>query len=194
MNEPTMEILVRRLDRVERENRRLKRVGVVALAVIATVILVAMATPPPKLTKVVEAEKFVLKDIHRKVRAELGQIRFSFGWDPGLTFYDCEDNEVAQLAANQDDALLLLGSDSEEHKRGAGMMVTTSETKLILFYKNDAADLILRPDRGVVLRLGGEKMLDEGYEEARAKLALQAEDSSRLTLSNKAGKVIWSAP
>ncbi len=85
MNEPTMEILVRRLDRVERENRRLKRVGVVALAVIATVILVAMATPPPKLTKVVEAEKFVLKDIHRKVRAELGQIRFSIGWDPGLT-------------------------------------------------------------------------------------------------------------
>ncbi|MEE9549762.1 MAG: hypothetical protein V3W08_05115 [Candidatus Binatia bacterium] len=31
MNNPTMETLARRLDRVERENRRLKRVGVVAL-------------------------------------------------------------------------------------------------------------------------------------------------------------------
>ncbi len=31
MNNPTMETLARRLDRVERENRRLKRVRVVAL-------------------------------------------------------------------------------------------------------------------------------------------------------------------
>jgi len=43
MNEPTMETLTRRLDRVERENRWLKRAGVVALAVIAAVMLVAMA-------------------------------------------------------------------------------------------------------------------------------------------------------
>jgi len=68
MTEPTMETLARRLDRVERENWWLKRVGVVALVVTATVMLVAMATPPV-LTKVVEAEKFVLKDIHGKVRA-----------------------------------------------------------------------------------------------------------------------------
>ena len=68
MNEPTMESLARRLDRVEREDRRLKQAGVVALVVIAAVMLVAMATPPV-LTKVVEAEKFVLKDIHGKVCA-----------------------------------------------------------------------------------------------------------------------------
>jgi len=35
MNEPTMETLARRLDRVEGENRRIKQAGVVALAVIA---------------------------------------------------------------------------------------------------------------------------------------------------------------
>ena len=32
MNEPTMEPLVRRVDRVERENRHMKRAGGVALA------------------------------------------------------------------------------------------------------------------------------------------------------------------
>ncbi len=32
MNEPTMETLARRLDRVERENRRMKVAGVVVLA------------------------------------------------------------------------------------------------------------------------------------------------------------------
>ncbi len=68
MNEPTMETQARRLDRVEGENQRSKMAGIVALAVIAAVMLVAMATPPV-LTKVVEAEKFVLKDIHGKVRA-----------------------------------------------------------------------------------------------------------------------------
>ncbi len=39
MNEPTMETLARRLDRVERENRWLKQAGVVALAVIVAVVL-----------------------------------------------------------------------------------------------------------------------------------------------------------
>ncbi len=43
MSEPTMETLARRLDRVERENRRLKRAGVVALAVIAAVVLMGQA-------------------------------------------------------------------------------------------------------------------------------------------------------
>jgi len=38
MCEPTMETLARRLDRVERENRRLKQMGVAVLAVIAAVV------------------------------------------------------------------------------------------------------------------------------------------------------------
>ncbi len=39
---PTMETLVQRLDRMERENRRLKQVGAVALAVIAAVMLIGV--------------------------------------------------------------------------------------------------------------------------------------------------------
>jgi len=39
MNEPTMETLTRRLDKVERENRRLKQVGVVALTLAVLVSL-----------------------------------------------------------------------------------------------------------------------------------------------------------
>ncbi len=52
MNEPTMETLVRRLDRVERENRRLKRAGIVALGVIAAVVLIGQAIS----SKVAEAQ------------------------------------------------------------------------------------------------------------------------------------------
>jgi len=46
MNEPTIETLAGRLDQVERENRRIKRAGVVALAVIVAVVLMGQATPP----------------------------------------------------------------------------------------------------------------------------------------------------
>ncbi len=56
MNEPTMETLARRLDRVERENRRLKRAGVAALAVIAAVVMMGQATAS-KVVRVIEAEK-----------------------------------------------------------------------------------------------------------------------------------------
>ncbi len=47
MNDPTMETLTRRLDHLERENRRLKRVGALALAVMAAVTRVRATSPSP---------------------------------------------------------------------------------------------------------------------------------------------------
>ena len=70
MSNPTMEAVVERLDRVERENRRLKKAGVAILAGIAGVVLMGQAMPT-KVAKVVEAEKFVLKDTAGKVRGGL---------------------------------------------------------------------------------------------------------------------------
>jgi len=43
MNDLTMETLARRLDRVERENRRLKQPGVVALAVFTVLLVMGQA-------------------------------------------------------------------------------------------------------------------------------------------------------
>jgi len=70
MNEPTMETLARRVDRVERETGRLKRSGVVALAVIAAVVLMGQVTQG-KVAKVIEAEKFVVVDKEGKPRVIL---------------------------------------------------------------------------------------------------------------------------
>jgi hypothetical protein len=78
MIEPTMETLARRLDRVERENGRLKRSGVVALAVIAAIVLMGQAAsklaPPGKPGKVVGAEQFIVHDARGGVRATLGTL------------------------------------------------------------------------------------------------------------------------
>ena len=77
-NNPTIETLARRLDKVERENRRLMRIGAVALAVIVAVVLMGQATwklaPPGKPGKVVGAEQFIVHDARGGVRAVLGTL------------------------------------------------------------------------------------------------------------------------
>jgi hypothetical protein len=95
-----METLVGRLDRVERENRRLKLAGLVMLIGLAAVVLMGQVTPP-KVTKVVEAEKFVLLDMNGKVRAELNM------WPDGspvLKLYSEDKKPRVALGVLPDDA------------------------------------------------------------------------------------------
>lgn len=73
MNEPTMGALERRMEAVERENRRWQWMVTVTLAVVAAMVILAQATPT-KFGKVLEAERFVLRDTNGKIRAELGFI------------------------------------------------------------------------------------------------------------------------
>ena len=80
MNEPTMETLARRLDRVERENRRLKKAGVAILAGIAALVLMGHVVGE----KVVAAERFVLLDSSGQPRAVLAVAKGG----SGLYLYD----------------------------------------------------------------------------------------------------------
>ena len=72
MNEPTMDKLVQRMDRLERENRWFKRIGLLGLVGIAAVMLMGQA---PKTNKIIEAEGFVVKDQKGNVRAVLGEAK-----------------------------------------------------------------------------------------------------------------------
>ena len=71
MNEPTMDDLTQRLCSLESENRRFKRLGVIAIVVIASGMMTGQATPN-RLAKVIEAEKVVLRDAVGNVRATIG--------------------------------------------------------------------------------------------------------------------------
>lgn len=73
MNEPTMGALERRMEAVERENRRWQWMVTVTLAVVAAMVILVQATPT-KFGKVLEAERFVLRDTNGGIRAELGLI------------------------------------------------------------------------------------------------------------------------
>ena len=87
MNEPSMEIIGQRLSHLERENRRFKYGGVLLLIVIAALIMMGQAKPS-KVAKVIEAERFVLKDDEGKVRATLGFDKSEFSAKMGFTLYD----------------------------------------------------------------------------------------------------------
>ncbi|MDB5349725.1 MAG: hypothetical protein JWN86_972 [Planctomycetota bacterium] len=96
MNEPTVDCLVERLDRLERENLWLKRIGggaiVVALAVLA---LGTNCFRAPQLA----AEKFVLNDAQGHPRAKL-EIRPD--GSPALCLLDPQGHEQVLLQATAD--------------------------------------------------------------------------------------------
>jgi hypothetical protein len=69
MTQPTLETLVRRIERLEHENRRLKATGLLALLALISVVVMGQAglSGPP----VVEAQKFYVRDGDGKARAAL---------------------------------------------------------------------------------------------------------------------------
>ena len=71
MNEPTINNVVQRVDRLERENRRMKLAGVLMLLGVAAVMVMGQAKTL-KTAKEIEAERFVVKDEDGKVRVVLG--------------------------------------------------------------------------------------------------------------------------
>jgi hypothetical protein len=93
MTERTLD-LSQRLDRLERENRRLKRIGAGVLVGLASVVLMGQALPS-KVAKVVEAEKFVLRN---RTGAELAVL--DQGLDDGgrLTIMDERGRGRARLS------------------------------------------------------------------------------------------------
>jgi len=79
-----MDDLVQRLDRLERENRRFKWVGSMVLVTIAAFLVMGQAKSS-NVPKVIEAEKFVLRDKSGKVFAALQTEAKN---EPALNLYD----------------------------------------------------------------------------------------------------------
>src|SRR5438034_3181178 len=94
-----------RVEKLERENRRMKKIGIVAAVVVSTLIIGGQA----KTNKVVEANEFRLLDASRKVRALLSM---SVSGGPELTFNDASGDFVVALSTTPSPSLTLR---SEEH-------------------------------------------------------------------------------
>jgi len=84
--------LVRRLETLERENRRLKRYGLAIAGVVGLVGLTGMVAP--RLCNTVWAERFVLNDSGGKTRLTLDAYRAG---DPVVTAQDQSGKTFAKL-------------------------------------------------------------------------------------------------
>jgi hypothetical protein len=73
--------MLSRIDALERENRRTKKIAMIVAIAAVAVLTMGQAQQ----SRVIEGEKFVLKDTNGKTRAELGIISGGF---PSLQFYD----------------------------------------------------------------------------------------------------------
>jgi len=172
MNEPTINNMLQRLDRLERENHRLKRIGALVVVVIAAVVLMGQARPS-KVAKVIEAEKFVLRD----TSGQVGAILFTlYGGSPHLEFRDKKGNLRITLGVMFDVAHLSLFS--ENGNSAITLRALPDGSPHLQIYDKD------RITRAV---LGSTSPRVMGIETKRR-------PESSLVLFDKKGKVIWSAP
>ena len=105
-----LEILMGRVERLERENLRLKRLGITALILIGAALAMGQAGPG----RTIEAESFLLKDVDGNVRAKLdakGSTKF--------LFLDRAGHERVALTSDENSAALEM--KDEKGRLGATM-------------------------------------------------------------------------
>jgi len=99
MADTAVEVLARRVERLERENRRLKGAGTAVVLGLVAVFLMGQAVPT---RPTIEAQRFVLKDKGGKIRAALGE--GSADEPLGLVLYDKNQKLRAALGLRVDDS------------------------------------------------------------------------------------------
>lgn len=117
-----------RLENLETQNKRLKRVGTVLFLLLGVLIVAGVAAP----NRTIEADKFVIKDANGKTRAELsssdagpelnflderGTLRLSVGiyaGEPSIVLFDQDSKQVATLVSDESGSQLWFGTGPTE--------------------------------------------------------------------------------
>ncbi|MFQ5804439.1 MAG: hypothetical protein ACE5JQ_16235 [Candidatus Methylomirabilales bacterium] len=172
----TTEIVSHRLDRLERENRWWKRIGVVALAALVAVVLMGQATLR-KVPRVVEAEKFVLRDAGGSVRAT-----FSL-WEnrtAALSFFNYATKKtVSAILGTRENGVPFLYFYDKAGKNRLDLSVSPNGSPSLSLLDKEAE---------IRAALGSTSV-----EMTRTGAVVKRPESS-LVLFDKDGKVIWQAP
>ena len=148
MNEPTMDSLVKRLDLMEHQNRRLKRIGALVLVGITAMVLMGQAKPN-KEAKVIEAEEIIIRDKDKQIRVSISSLGihvlnaeevtsvFSDGITLGtrklrlMVLSNTSTGPSLSLVDRQGNIRALLGASLE--MTGTGAVTRRAESSLALF-------------------------------------------------------------
>ena len=176
--------VVARLEKVERQTRRMKYAGIVVVMLAGAAVLMGQAAPKGK---TIEAEKFVVVDNADHTRAILG-------YDDDGTFGLWIRSEVGKprlgLGILTDESVGLGLSDIDGKTRASLVFDERGRSRLH-YYDGDGkliSFLFLRENGSAGLTMR------DGNGQIRADLSLNEHGAPALTLINKRGKVIWSAP
>jgi hypothetical protein len=205
--------MLERLEKLERQNRRLKQIGAAALIALSSLILVAQTTTH----KTIEANAFVLVDENGSHRAEMSMA----GGIPGLTIYGTGKGNV-WLGAGEDGAfvslqgvgggmpktlatlraegrgayLSLIGEDGgpsgrasiDLRKAGPSLSLETQSGNLGASSSLNPDALVIQDEEGFHSVLGVASTVGTRTGEKHQTSA------AALTMFDKEGRVIWRAP
>jgi hypothetical protein len=156
-----MQAVLERLEKLERQNWRLKQVGLLIVGLLALIFLTAQS---PR-TKVLEANSFVLRDANGKTRATLDF--WDNGFYPCLTFFDQQGKETAKFS----EVMLELGSQGGTEKGGVQIarggaysainMFGQGKTHISLTVDGDEAYLRTSDPNGFQTVLGNTDLVSE---------------------------------
>jgi hypothetical protein len=173
-----LEKLSARIEKLERQNRRMRRLGILLLAMSISILVAAQVKTakeaPPKAVKSLEAGKFVLQDGRGVRRAELGL----FADRPTLVFFDTGANPILSLGAEPDGAGLTIYDNQSE--KAAVLSFNAGGPVLSLFSAGAKRLNLSVTGQGPAVGLLGKRA------EARAAFGLTAEDNPFLHLFGQA--------
>ncbi len=208
-------VLLSRVERLEKQNRRLKEGALAFVLAIASVGLMAQtkqkpptstssqkpkpraAAPAPAPTgpTAIEAQGFILKDSNGHVRAELGLT----GSTPSLKFKDENGSALVTLALNSDapGGPMLLLSDPQHHASVALSVLEHAGPQLAL--TGERADIQLHmgvAPEGTTLELSDKDGFTTSIGSGVVAKNGQAKQTSAasIVLYGKQRKVLWSVP
>ena len=205
---PENDLIVSRIERLEKQNHRLKRGALFFLIATASIGLMGQTqrkstrapapTPatPPAMPKNIEAESFILKDANGRVRAELSM----GGTGPSFKLRDQSGSALVTLSLN--DAApggpFVLLSDPQ-HRAGLSMSVLEGAGSQ-LSLTGERADIqahIGVTSNGTTLELsdqdGFSTIIGDGAQHSKGGQTKKPSAAS-ITLFSKDRKVLWSAP
>ncbi len=112
---PMLHTLSARVEKLERQNRRMRCAGLLVLALLTSALIIAQVKTakiaPPKAVKSLEAGKFILQDGRGQKRAELGL----FADRPLLVLYDATSNPALSVGVEQDGAGLTIYDNQSDN-------------------------------------------------------------------------------
>jgi hypothetical protein len=194
--------LYERVERLERQNRWMKRMG--AAAILSAGVLLVSGQAKVDTKKTVDANEFVLKDTNGVVRAKLGMGVVLMTKGPGLVLYDDRAQQMATFATSDEEARIYLGSSGSipnstsssiwagvPGKDGSGVGITgpSGVVRMIL----DGA-VIGGPQISMEDKEGFETHIGKTDLVSRKTGKTEQTSAASVVMFDKEKKVLWSAP